>query len=546
MLCSFVLSLQYIYISSRHCYSFLDGVPTLDKLASTPLPPASVPHPALGNPHPYLKHRKDAIFNAIVAKVESFASPKMDKILSMEDWNEKQEAIDDLFEKVYDAVKNSDKDKEGYVSVVLGHQPDFAELVEKAMTEYLKKVVDDERTAFKKSKTESDSEDTEEVSDEDAVPVFMELGATAEAGEGVVPKILIPLRPHAKDGPGRMVEEWELSANQKTRRIMCRQSIREIAKALTEEQGGARVYVNGRKGAGKSAALAAIVASARTSGHIVLYLPDGDRLRKNGFYIDSNEHKKDSEGPLFDLPMLSKEVCDQLSETHAKDMEGMQVTKDCLEKHFSKDGFKKLRRVMGDIDEVDSIPVGELLRIGSEEVSIAALCYSSVIETLMTQDSKPFTIVADDFNCYYDHGHYFHEDYDKDVKHPIPLDRITLFKPLTDAMGVAKTDKGQLITKEPVVMKNGGIVVGTTESHAVARKFTSALTDSMEQNGSRVVTIPQYSHLEVEHILANLEIAGVGRLRFDRGETVMNDQEVRFLRMVSGGLGQPLLDAVCG
>ncbi len=516
----------------------------MEKLASMPLPPASVPHPALGNPYPYLKHRKDAIFKAIVTEVEKFASPKMEKILSMKDWNEKQGAIDDLFEKVYDAVKNSDKDKEGYMSVVLGHQPDFAELVEKAMTEYLKKVVDDERIAFKKSKTEDDdSSIEEEISDEDAVPVFMELGA---AEEGVVPKILIPLKPHPKDGPGRMVEEWELSANQKTRRIMCRQSIREIAKALTEEQGSARVYVNGRKGAGKSAALAAIVASARTSGHIVLYLPDGDRLRKHGFYIDPNEHKKDSEGPLFDLPMLSKEVCGQLLEAHAKDLDGMQVTRDGIKKHFSKDGLKKLRRVMSDVDDVDSIPVGDMLKMGSEEVSIAAHCYSAAIDVLMAQDSKPFTIVADDFNCYYDHGHYFHSDYDEDVKNSIPLDRITLFKPLTDAMGVMKTDKGQFITKDPVLMKNGGIVVGTTESHAVARKFTSALTDSMGQSGSRVVTIPQYSLLEVEHILANFEIAGVGRLRFDRGETVMNDQEVKFLRMVSGGLGQPLLDSVCG
>jgi small subunit ribosomal protein S29 len=39
-----------------------------------------------------------------------------------------------------------------------------------------------------------------------------------------------------------------------------------------------------------------------------------------------------------------------------------------------------------------------------------------------------------------------------------------------------------------------------------------------------------------------MEAIGIGRLRFDRGDTVMNKNEMGFLRMISGGVGQKLLD----
>ena len=52
-----------------------------------------------------------------------------------------------------------------------------------------------------------------------------------------------------------------------------------------------------------------------------------------------------------------------------------------------------------------------------------------------------------------------------------------------------------------------------------------------------------FSDLEVEHILANFEATGIGNLRLDRGDTVMNDQEVAYLKMVSGSIGQKLLDS---
>lgn len=364
----------------------------------------------------------------------------------------------------------------------------------------------------------------------------------ASLDEKGIPKVLHPLTSHKRDGTGRMVEEWELAANVKTKRIMIRQCTRDIAHAL-DQCNGSRVFVTGRKGAGKTAALAAIVASARESGHIVLYLPDGDRLRKHGFYVEVNNHVQGAKEKLFDIPMLSKEVCSQLCQSHAKDMGGITVAKETLEKFMSKDQLKKLSNFTENAADDGSVLLGDLLKVGGENAPLAAGCYGAAIDTLMTQTSKPFTVVMDQFNCYYDYGHYFHGEYDKFAKRSIPLDKITLFRPLIHAVGVVKSDDHSFSAIEPKPITRGGIVVGITQSHAVANRFTTELTSAIKESNAKVVDVPQYSAIEVDHILANFEIIGIGRLRFDRGESVMDKHEVAFLRMVSGGLGQPLLDA---
>lgn len=528
----------------------IDGVPTLDVLTSLPMLPSPPLHPALGDPNSYVKHRKGAIINAIYDAVEKFAEPRVEMIFAMNDWNEKQDAIDDLFEQVHDAVKKTSDDGNDYISVVLGSQPNFPKMVEQALEDYLGSVRSDEKAIFDKSQDGKDSKDEKDIVDSDsnpdesAVPIFMDLikaeGSSLDS-EGV-PKLIYPLKKHRNDGAGRMLEEWELSANDKTRRIMIRQCTREIGRALNDSS-SSRVFVTGIKGAGKTAVLASIVASARQSGHIVLYLPDGDRLRKNGFYIEPNNHRMTEEGKLFDLPVLSQEVCGQLMESHAKDFEGMSVSKESMEKIVSVDQMKKLLKLIESPNEDGSLVLKDLLKVGSENVGFAAACYSAAVDTLMSQTATPFTIVVDQFNCFYDQGHYFHGDYDREGKKAIPMDKISLFKPLVDAMGLVKNDEGDLISKDPVLMKVGGIIAGITGSHAVPRQCTKDLISAITNTGATIVDVPQYSALEVEHILANFEIIGIGRLRFDRGETVMNNQEVAYLRMVSGAVGQPLLDA---
>lgn len=561
-----------------------DGIPTLSAMASLidTLPQSYPIHPALGNPKPYLNYRKKLQYQAVYNAVSELAKPHVEDILNMESWEDKQNAVDELFELIDKAMKEEREDMS-----ILKHQPFFDDFVEQAVEEFLASIVTHEQSVFesiRKQTEETNSENDNEEKDEDIVaednqdtveenateepeikslePTFIDLLATpsAETDEKGVPKILYPLKCHHKDGIGRMVEEWDLAAHTGTKRIMMRECIAKVADII--DKAGAspagtdtcqRVYLKGATGSGKTAAIAALVASARTSGHIVLYLPDGDRLRKLGFYSEVNSHYKKEEfggQVLFDLPMLAQEICGQLLESHESDLTQLEgVHKSSLEKFMSADKVKKLCAKIDGAEESETLSLISLLKLAQSNLTYSSSCYSAVIDNLMNQTDKSFTVVMDEFNCYYDHGHYFHAEYDPTVKRAIPCNRITLFKPLLDAIGVHKNDDGENFTtlEKPSLMKRGSIITAGTESRAVAKRFSERLEKALLSNtgngGVTVVDIPAYSPVEVEHILANFESIGIGRLRFDRGEIVMNDQEVAFLRMVSGGVGQHLMDA---
>merc|ERR1711957_786463 len=209
------------------------------------------------------------------------------------------------------------------------------------------------------------------------------------------------------------------------------------------------------------------------------------------------------------------------------------------------------------------------------------MVYATIVHFLMEyQTTKPFLVVMDEFNCYYndDPGQYFHREYDPTVKKSIPYQQISLFQPLLNAMQLKsrKTDpdydtETYLDLPKTSIMKHGGFVVGITESRAVPRRITDNLTSYAKQkmeatttttlaannnnnnnnndNGSKypfyVVDVPHFSKVEVDHIVSNFEATGIGNLRNDQGETVRNEQQVAYLRMVSGGVGQKLLDACC-
>lgn len=259
-------------------------------------------------------------------------------------------------------------------------------------------------------------------------------------------------------------------------------------------------------------------------------------MRQNGKYVEPNLKRKG----MFDLPVLAQEVCEQLLSSHRSDLEGMMTTNETMEMYFTEDQLKRL--------DMESFTLVGLLETAQERKSLASVCYAAVVHTLMAQDEKPFLMVLDDFNCYYDYGKYFHMEYDEQVRKAIPCNQISLFKPALDAMGISTSEE------EPgapsALIKRGGIVVGTTESHAVAQKFTDALLASAlkEQESQSsdsplvVIDVPRYSVKESEHVISNMESIGIGRLRFDRGDTVMNKNEMGYLRMVSGGVGQKLLD----
>jgi len=186
------------------------------------------------------------------------ASSKIPAILKLPTWNAKQNAIDELYESVETQLKEQED--------ILGRSPYFGTWVEQALEQYLRSVDSKNRTGGEETvaKAENTAQGTDEIStadaeakeeeeaidDADADPVFMDLYDKEEGPTAVVPKILHPLRPHPRDGPGRMVEEWELSAHKETKRIMLRQCTRKIAQALTESP-TSRVYVHGRNGTGK-------------------------------------------------------------------------------------------------------------------------------------------------------------------------------------------------------------------------------------------------------------------------------------------------------
>lgn len=284
----------------------------------------------------------------------------------------------------------------------------------------------------------------------------------------------------------------------------------------------------------KSAVLASIVASARRSGHIVMYMPDGDRLRKNGFFVTPNALRDG----IFDLQNLSQEACEQFLGSHESDLAGFEADKTTLKKYFKDSQLKKVANYSG-----EGISLVDLLKHAQKQKTHAPMCFSVVVDSLMSQDEKPFLMVMDEFNCYYDHGHYFHMAYDEEVRNSIPYEKINLFEHVLSAMALSPdTDSDEVI--EPKVVKRGGIIVAVTESHAVRRKVTDGLVASAQsQDSMHVIEVPRFSDIEADHILANFEATGIGQLRLDRGDTIMDEQEVAYLKMISGCVGQQLLDA---
>ena len=274
---------------------------------------------------------------------------------------------------------------------------------------------------------------------------------------------------------------------------------------------------------------------------------------------------------LYNLPMIAKEFCQELLTSHGDDVANLpiSVSREDMKEFLTDDQIRRVfKRAYADdetVSEEDTTNMSELslykvLTVGTGSNSLASGCYCTVIDKLMNQTLKPFTVVMDEFNCYYDHGHYFHIEYDEHVRKGVPPNRITIFKPFMDAMGLYPNEAGTDITDEFAVdpkkalMKWGSIIVGTSECRAVKRSFTQSLEECAQKaqqssvnsndDGVHVVEVRRFTNVEVQHQLYNYEITGVGKLRFDRGDTSLNPEEVEYLRLVSGGQGQQLMDAV--
>lgn len=528
-------------ISNDRIQLYPDKIPTLDALAILPLHPPPPPNPGLGKRRAYALYRKRALYQNILERVrEMVQEDRLASIRALESWEDKQDAVDDLFDEITKTLQRQE--------TILGKHPLFEEWVEKALEEHLQQIQSDKEGSAEPTAAQSPR-----------VPIFMDCFGPEDSADSVVPKILSPLKVWERGNMcGRMVEEWQLSAHKVSKRIMLRHCTQIIAsKVLPNAETGkqqARILVTGRQGVGKSAALAAIVASARTSGAIVLYLPDGNRLRQNGYYVEPSLKRKG----VFDLPILTQQVCQQLLGSHKDELAQFSADKAHLARYLTSEQLKVVLR-----DSADSVSLADILQAGAIRTALSAPCYAAAVDVLMNQEKTSFFIVLDEFNCYFGRGHYFHADYDEDVKKPIPYDNISLFQPALDAMAINAVDIGEYgdldaeeKMKPPVCMKRGAVIVAISESHGIPRKVTDTLILNAKQQRQQqqqqtdtatapiyVVDVPFLSSLEIEHMLSHYEAIGVGNLRMDRGETVMNEQEVAYLSMVSGGVPQKLLDA---
>ena len=605
-------------------FTTVDGIPTLEEISNLNNLPVGQPglHPSEYTKK-YASYRKSWYYESVSKTVQELASDRVTKLLKAattksnlkdsntasnnNDWYDKQESVDILFEEIQEEVlHHSSMD-------ILSKHPDFQNWVGRSLEEYLTKSMKKQKqnspatttttTTQTEAKKEGEKEDVataadakegEEDSagktveehlaaaiaekneeDDDAVdiPVFMDCFDPIIDGGGnmdddtsttpIVPKILHPLKVHKHGGAGKMVEEWELSAHTTTKRIMIRDTTKQIAHTLISDEGegssSKRIYVHGKKGVGKSATLASIVASSRKSGYIVMYMPDGDRLSKNGFFVTPNTHRVG----MYDLQDLSQEAIQQLLDSHEDDIEKLNliVSPKTLHKYFKDTQLKRLNEFCGNEDATndENISLMDVMKYSKERKVHAPMCYSIMVNELMTQKSSDtkFLIVMDEFNCLYDHqGHYFHMSYDDSVRTSIPCNQINLFEPIMNFMNLSSTtnedddddDKEGNATNVDDDSITASVIVGSTESHAIRREITDSLTSSATTNATTTTTtttcieIPRFTSLEVDHILANYEATGVGKLRSDRGDTIMNLQEVEYLKMCSGSIGQKLLD----
>jgi small subunit ribosomal protein S29 len=550
-------------------------IPTLTQLATLPLPPPPHVHPGHGGTtKAYALARQRHIISYVAAQVAELAAPRVAAIQTLQSWEDKQDAVDALFEGIEFTLQQKE--------VILGKHPKFGLWVERSLEAYLKsiqkkeavgddagKAVDDateQATPVEAAAIASPDETTIDMEtamdttfstvgpqlptteqDAAALPLFVDCFGSSDDPEANIPHILSPLGPLVRGtNQGRMMEEWELAAHKTTKRILLRQATRAAAHFCATHP-VARVLVTGRQGTGKTAALLTLVAAARQEGHVVLFLPHCDRLAEHGFYIEPNEHRPG----MYDLPVLSQQICGELLASHQAAVANLSVSQECLDEFFAPDQQKKVGAAAGSSDTT-ALSVADLLTVGSDKRGLSPMCFAAAVDTLMKQDEVPFTMVLDEFNTFYQPGKYFHEHYDTNVRKAIPYQQISLFAQALGAMGLVAADQEAL--PEPVLMKRGAVICAMTHSKPVADVTNTALVASAQEAAAAstatmahapllVTDVPRLSNLEVDHIVANYEAIGLGKLRLDQGETVTNAQEVAYLRTLSSNVPQELMNA---
>jgi small subunit ribosomal protein S29 len=407
----------------------------------------------------------------------------------------------------------------------------------------------EEEETRKKAAAEADetTEQTTETPDNNNTPLPTEKSSTpleptlAERDRTAAPLFMDVFQPSRNDdddpetkkdtsypisGPARGVpDEWDLAAHKTTKRIMLRQCMRHVATHLLLPH-GRQFYLDGPKGVGKSAALNALVIAARRSGRVVLFLPDGDVMTQRGVYVEPSPTR---EG-VFDLPVMAQRLNEQLMVVHGAQLTGLTAERADLEEVFTPKQLKAVvesfRKEEGGDATGSSIPLVHVLRKGIEEAKLATGAYRTAIKTLTSDPNLRFLMVVDEINTYHDGGQYYHEKYDFHVQKPIPPRLISLFDPFLN----------------PHNYNNISLITAPTHSRSISPKVTTQLSNEMANDDNvTVVNVPRYSDVEARAMIAHYESTGIGRLRFDRGDVLGDDQEVEYIKMVSGRRGDIFL-----
>ena len=230
----------------------LDKVLTLHQLSTLPLPPPAPVVPA-HEPKKYAAYRQEVERTLIASKVRALADTRVQHILQL-DSEFQQDAIDELFELVEAEMRQAQGvlaiERETKEKFTQPPQAKFELMVEDALSDYLKEVYADQ---LKKSQSEQDkkelqsSDQSQLITDQTAKPVFMDVFKSSLGKDRV----------YAVTGAsGGIVEEWDMSANKNTRRILLRRCIREVAKHIVEAENNTdnpatKIFVKGHRGVGK-------------------------------------------------------------------------------------------------------------------------------------------------------------------------------------------------------------------------------------------------------------------------------------------------------
>ena len=152
-----------------------DGVPTLQSLSELIVPPTLPSHPGHGTPIKYATYRKRQMKKKLQTSIQLAIHDDILKILNMESWDEKQVAVDALYENIVERMRQRED--------VLCKLPDFDTMVTEGLEKVLTLVQSNlMRDGRRKQRSVIDDDDASAIA-ADNDEILSSLGNDDDAGE---------------------------------------------------------------------------------------------------------------------------------------------------------------------------------------------------------------------------------------------------------------------------------------------------------------------------------------------------------------------------